>query len=199
MPAFELFIWNVIWMSWNAALALLPFLLAILLFRPHHKHRGLIWAFGFILFILFLPNSPYLLTDVIHIPTDISKVDHRISHLAITWQYFILMALGYYLFCKSYNMFEDFFLKKRNLHGRLWIRVIIFGVVSVGVYLGRFPRLNSWDAFVQPLNLLKMFRDLINPMPVGFIMLFTLLLLISYYCWEWFHSQKLLYKHKKKK
>ena len=52
-------------MGWNAVLALVPLTLALWLFRPGHA-RDLWWP-GLLAFLLFLPNSAYTLTDVIHL------------------------------------------------------------------------------------------------------------------------------------
>lgn len=199
MPAVELFFWNIVWMSWNAFLALIPFALAIILFRPHHKHSGLIWSIGFIVFLLFLPNTPYLLTDLIHIPTDVAKLEmeHRVSHLAITWQYVALAFLGYWLFCKSYYMFEDYFFRRRHKHHKLIIRTFIFTLISTGIYLGRFPRFNSWDVIAQPMNLIRYLDDLFTPHAIGFIVLFTILLFALYSPYLWFRSKKFSFKKRK--
>ena len=52
-------------MGLDISLALIPFLLALLLFR-FAKLPGLLWWPFFAVFVLFLPNAPYVLTDVIH-------------------------------------------------------------------------------------------------------------------------------------
>src|SRR4051812_24343730 len=54
------------WMVWNLALAAVPVFLAMALFRPGRRH-GVGWWLGTALFVLFLPNAPYVLTDVVHL------------------------------------------------------------------------------------------------------------------------------------
>ena len=53
------------WMSFNAFLATVPAVLAVVLFhRP--RARTVTWWVGVVAFGLFLPNAPYVVTDLIH-------------------------------------------------------------------------------------------------------------------------------------
>jgi uncharacterized membrane protein len=64
---------NVGWMTWNLFLASIPLALSVWLFRTK-RGRSWVWWFGFLVFFAFLPNAPYLLTDVIHLIHDIRTV-----------------------------------------------------------------------------------------------------------------------------
>ncbi|MDQ1384469.1 MAG: hypothetical protein QOG65_1848 [Actinomycetota bacterium] len=57
-------------MLWNLFLAAVPAVLALALF-PTSARRGVAWWLGFGAWVLFLPNAPYLLTDVVHMVHDI--------------------------------------------------------------------------------------------------------------------------------
>nr|MDT0667417.1 DUF1361 domain-containing protein [Micromonospora sp. DSM 115978] len=53
------------WMTWNTLLAWVPVLLAGVLFRgvaDRHVSRSPVWWAGLVLFALFLPNAPYVVT-----------------------------------------------------------------------------------------------------------------------------------------
>src|SRR4029077_10976112 len=54
------------WMGVNPVLALVPLGLAALLFR-RSMNRSPLWWLGVVAFVAFLPNAPYVLTDVIHL------------------------------------------------------------------------------------------------------------------------------------
>src|SRR6478736_5332776 len=54
---------DVWWMSWNLLLAAIPMLLAVLLFHRPRRHSVLWWG-GVAAFVLFLPNAPYVVTDL---------------------------------------------------------------------------------------------------------------------------------------
>jgi uncharacterized membrane protein len=88
-------------MAWNSGLALIPWGLSWVLFRgPSQIPRPgstrfmgqllgqrWLWGFGCLIFILFLPNAPYILTDVIHLWEDLQllltgTVAHPFSMLA---------------------------------------------------------------------------------------------------------------------
>ena len=51
---------------WNLFLAFIPLLLSFYLFRPPAM-RNILWWTLLLIFIAFLPNAPYILTDSIHI------------------------------------------------------------------------------------------------------------------------------------
>ena len=52
-------------MDWDFFLACVPLVVAYLLFSRPGK-RGLFWWFGLVLFVLFLPNAAYPVTDILH-------------------------------------------------------------------------------------------------------------------------------------
>ncbi|MCY7282219.1 MAG: DUF1361 domain-containing protein, partial [Cyanobacteria bacterium CAN_BIN43] len=74
---------NARWMGWNLFLAIVPLILSVLLFRRtqlnssaivesrHRRRRSWLWWLGVLTFIAFLPNAPYILTDVIHFINDV--------------------------------------------------------------------------------------------------------------------------------
>ncbi len=64
---------NARWMGWNLLLALVPLALALLLFRGR-RERTALWWLGTAAFVAFLPNAPYVMTDVIHLFTDVRMV-----------------------------------------------------------------------------------------------------------------------------
>ena len=55
------------WIVWNLFLAFIPLILSFWLFLRRSKQRSLLWWLGLIVYITFLPNAPYLLTDIIHL------------------------------------------------------------------------------------------------------------------------------------
>src|SRR6202042_2797475 len=57
-------------MPWNTVLALAPALFSLMLLRrsdqPAYRFSGIVFALRFGLILLFLPNAPYVATDLIH-------------------------------------------------------------------------------------------------------------------------------------
>src|SRR5690242_5674730 len=55
-------------LTWHLALAWIPLLLALLLYDLYRRHvRAVILAPVALLWLLFLPNAPYILTDFVHL------------------------------------------------------------------------------------------------------------------------------------
>lgn len=134
---------NAPWMGWNLVLALVPLALALVLFRGRRERTALWWA-GVVAFVLFLPNAPYVMTDVIHLYSDVRTVESdAVLSLAVVPQYalFILVGVGSYIASVA--------LAERCIGHRL-VRPAAHAVSAIGIYLGRSVRLNSWDMVVRP-------------------------------------------------
>lgn len=173
------FLDNLDWMAFNTALAFLPMFLAILLFKPS-KRINLLWIIGFLLFILFLPNAPYVATDIIHIHKDIYEISIPLEIFLVVFQYIVFILVGIYLFTESYYRFEVF-LKSRFEPNILTVRAIVFTLVGIGIYLGRFLRLNSWDVFVRSFSVVGQLRQLFEPEAVIYTAAFVLMLYAFYW------------------
>ncbi|QQG47676.1 MAG: DUF1361 domain-containing protein [Candidatus Woesebacteria bacterium] len=177
---------NLEWMLWNLFLAAIPYFLSLYLFRPKTKVTK-IWSAAFAIFILFLPNAPYILTDIIHLYTLSFKLASVRGLMAAILQYSIFVILGVALFLKSYQRFEIFLVKKLKIYV-LPFRITIFAILSIGVYLGRFYRFNSWDLFINPISLLQNLKYLLSVSGVSYIALFTIMIALLYYLYENFSS-----------
>jgi uncharacterized membrane protein len=139
-------------MLWNLALAMLPSLLAVVLFRTRAR-RGLTWWLGAVAWVLFLPNAPYVLTDVMHMVDDIRSTSSR-GHAYVSllvYGGFFAAGLASYVFSLQ--------LCRRFLH-EIWpARVVLpalvwlHGVCVIAMYIGRVLRFNSWDAVLAPTEL----------------------------------------------
>lgn len=140
---------NARWMLWNLALALVPLALALILFEPGRTRTRWWWA-GVATFVAFLPNAPYVLTDVIHLYSDVRSVrSDAVVSLAVIPQYALFFAAGAvaYVACLwSLRRYAG----DRVPHAE----VTLHALCAVGIYVGRFERLNSWDLLSQPGRLL---------------------------------------------
>ena len=104
---------NVYWLSWNLYLACVPLGLSLLLFRSQQSSKGggtlprsWLWWFQLFAFLAFLPNAPYLLTDVIHL-IELSKLANSI------WIVILILIPVYLLFILA--GFEAYVLSLINL------------------------------------------------------------------------------------
>jgi uncharacterized membrane protein len=173
--------YDYVFLLWNLALAWVPFLLALGIRQAARSGTpgALLLALG-IVWLLFLPNAPYIVTDFSHL---------GVREGAPLW--FDAGCIGASAVTGLLLGFASLYLMQRVTENYLGTRAIwlfVTGVLtlsSVGIYLGRFQRLNSWDAVTQPHRLADMagFRLLhpfSNPTLLTVIVFFTLFLTVVY-------------------
>lgn len=148
------------WMTWNALLALIPLALAQALFtRP--RRRTALWWVGVGAFVLFLPNAPYVLTDVIHLFEDVRRVPSDKAVLFVLVPvYTALFAIGFGAYALSIRKVAVW-LRSRNVPAfRVGAVVLaIHAVSAIGIDVGRFGRFNSWDVVFRPVALATGFGE----------------------------------------
>jgi len=140
---------------WNLFLAWLPLGFAFLAGRFHGSRRRLLACA--LLWLLFLPNSPYLVTDLVHLKPR-PPVPLWFDILLV--QSFVLtgLLLG---FLSVYLMHR---LVSHSYGRRIgWLfTLLILALTGFGIYLGRFERWNSWDLFTSPIALSADIWDMIR-------------------------------------
>jgi uncharacterized membrane protein len=145
---------NTAWMTVNLLLAALPFALAIALFVPRRRHNPA-WWLGLATFVVFLPNAPYVLTDVIHLSGQARHAPTVVHVAALVLQYAVFMGAGLALYGGC------LFLLRRRLQvdglGRWrWpAELMLHALCSIGIFVGRVLRLNSWDVVTRPHAVLR--------------------------------------------
>ncbi len=148
------------WMIWNGFLAILPALLAVIFFKredqPLRALRSATFGFELGLVLVLLPNAPYVATDVIHFLETVRRSDLSLWKLLATEFpiYFAFVLFG--LLCYSFTTDRLLFALRMRL-GRVGYRVGLLAiplVSSIGIYLGRVARFNSWDILTDPRAIL---------------------------------------------
>jgi uncharacterized membrane protein len=136
---------------WNLFLAFIPYFfisyLKIQIAIQKSKIKTLSLLF---LWILFLPNSFYILTDLTHLTE---------SYNRLFWFDLVVISsyalIGFTLGIISLIEFENIIKKHTsNLMTHLIIPSICF-LCGIGIYLGRILRFNSWDILSNPLELIQ--------------------------------------------
>jgi len=146
---------NARWMTWNLFLAAIPAGLAVAVFR-HRGERGPLWWTGLALFMLFLPNAPYLLTDLVHLRGDVVRAaDDTAVVTGVVPVYATVIGLG--LLAYTFSLIElGRYLDRVGLAAhRMAIELGVHLLAAVGVVLGRFARLNSWEPVTEPHGTLE--------------------------------------------
>ncbi len=186
--------WDYAFLVWNLVLAWLPFLIVYVLSQRLKHHRWLSWqnlGLSF-LWLIFLPNSFYVASDLIHL-----RLSSQQNVL-----FDVVMILSFTINGMIAGM-ASLYLMHRELYKRYWavqahsVMGIIILAASFAVYLGRNLRWNTWDVVVHPAALLFDVSDrFINPTdhPQAFATTLTFFVLIgSFYFIVWQFAAALHY------
>jgi uncharacterized membrane protein len=179
------------WIVWNLFLAFIPLVLSFWLFIRKSRSRevcslqsrSIFWWFGLIVYIAFLPNAPYLLTDIIHL---IEAIRANYSIWITTLIFIPLHLFAIWLGWEAYVISvinQGYYLKKIGQKKLiLWSELLTHLLCAIGIYLGRFRRFNSWDLITQTNRLfVSTLDDLTTKKPLLVMIITFITLVISYW------------------
>ncbi len=170
---------NIGWMTWNLFLAFIPLVLSVLLFR-NGRARSWLWWLGFVVFYAFLPNAPYLLTDVIHLIDDIRTIQSVwIITLLLIPIYLLVILAGFQAYVISLINLGHYLHRIGKSQWIFRVELITHALSAIGIYWGRFLRFNSWDFVTQPDAVLtRGVEEILGKQPLV-IILVTFVILIG--------------------
>lgn len=144
--------------------------------------RSLLWWVGFFAFVAFLPNAPYVLTDIIHFIDDIRQgYSVWIITLALVPQYLLFMGAGFFAYVLSLINLGEYLKKQSWTKFIIPAEFILHALSAIGIYLGRFIRFNSWDIVTNPDDLvMSITDDLVGKRPV-LVMFVTFVIIAGLY------------------
>jgi uncharacterized membrane protein len=164
----------------NLFLACVPLGLSTMLrIGSHWNVHWPIQLLIFTLWLLFLPNAPYILTDILHLT--------RASHAPAWYDLALLLS------CSGTGLLLGY-LSLIDVHGIVtrsfgaacgWIFAVVTLVLSgFALYLGRFLRWNSWDVLIAPTRLFEIMGGLLRPWahgrPLAVTFIFGVILTLGY-------------------
>ena len=160
---------------WNLILAIVPYFIMLYLKKNALKSKLKTYLLCFV-WLVFLPNSFYIITDLKHL-------SH--SHSSTFWFDLSLIAsfaiLGFFLGLQSLSEFEKISKSVFNKKVTAFLIPIICFLCGFGIYLGRILRYNSWDIISSPLALLSdMGSELLTIKTMLFSMHFGLFIYLLY-------------------
>lgn len=169
------------WMSGNLLLALFPWALATWLFRTGQAIRRSAWVLRAVC-VAFLPNAAYVLTDVIHLPRHVrSEPSDAVVVLGVLPLFAAFMAIGFVAYMDVVHRIAAW-ARSIGWTRRTWpVEFSLHAVSSVGIYLGRVHRFNSWDLVSRPDDVgTTAIAAFTRPLPVAEMLLTFVLLVVGH-------------------
>lgn len=178
----------------NTFLAYIPIEIAM-----HINTKQTKWVFItlFVLWLLFYPNAPYVLTDLFHL----SKINPynaatglMVFKLRMWWHYgnLVFSALISSLFgIWSLSHVTDVLVKRIGHNTPIFkfgMLVILTIASSVGVYIGRFLRLHTVYLFIDPNGVITQLINMWNGRMLIFVTMITVLQLAIWLAMNIYHS-----------
>lgn len=170
-----------VFLLWNLFLAALPYAITWAL---QHQLRwieeGKRFAVAFTAWLLLLPNSFYIVTDLFHL--------HLSGGVPLWFDLALLFSCawnGCLMGMASLRAMERLIYLRFPVSNRWLFRMPVFALSALGIYIGRYQRFNSWDLFAQPSMLAReciglFIQPVANRADWGMIIVFTLLLAQAY-------------------
>jgi uncharacterized membrane protein len=171
-----------LFLAWNLVLAWIPILVALAAWATGRgrRHPGVVTVGLLATWLLFLPNAPYILTDLIHLGSrpPVPVWFDALMLFSFAWNG---LMLGFVSLWIVQNLVAGWY-------GTMvaWlVAAASLAAASFGIYLGRFQRWNSWDVLTQPHALAADILDrVLNPLAhmhtVAISLLFFGLLTVAY-------------------
>lgn len=164
-----------IFLAWNLFLALIPWWISNYLKQNKSLQLKHVPLFG--IWLLFIPNSPYILTDLFHLRPR--------PHLPLWFDLVLVLSfalIGMIVFLKSLK--DMLSILKAYVSPMLFTLVtpVIFWLISFGLYLGRYLRFNSWNVVNHPFQLMRQSFDILfEKDTIGFTLIFSVFMWFLYY------------------
>jgi uncharacterized membrane protein len=130
---------------WNLALAWVPLVVALALDDVRTSPLTLLVPL-LAVWLAFFPNAPYLVTDLIHI----DPADHTAIGILGDAALVSVAPAGVALGFSSLLLVERMARERFGGKIALGVAVLSLAAASLGIYLGRVVRLNSWDLLARP-------------------------------------------------
>ncbi|MBF8970812.1 DUF1361 domain-containing protein [Streptococcus sp. NLN76] len=154
-------------LTWNMFLALTA--LDFALFSKVTQNRLLRWASA-LLWLLFFPNTFYMVTDLVHMHW-VGDVLYNRANQKLFFAFVFAIFFGVLTGIESWRLIRSRWKLKPWQEG-----VATFGLAglsSIAITMGRYPRLNSWDVFTRPQLVVQTFLDVFSWEHSVFVLGFT--------------------------
>jgi uncharacterized membrane protein len=166
---------------WNLFLAYIPYgITQWVAGRDKIFRHSLLFCLVSLTWLLFIPNSFYIVTDLFHLHKfdDAPKWFDLLLIFSFAWNGLLLGLLSVRAIEKMHEV----------KWGRGFSTIFLFTVMwlcAFGVYVGRYLRFNSWDIVSQPFALVQemmalLLHPIYNKMEWGMISTYAIFMLMIY-------------------
>jgi uncharacterized membrane protein len=146
-----------IFLPWNLFLAFVPFAISNWLESRRFIDDRSFKLLGLVLvWILFIPNSFYILTDLFHL----EDLEHSSKWFDLT-VIFSFAWNGLLFGILSVRQMERIFARNFSSASNLWFLLPVMWLNALGIFIGRYMRFNSWDVLTNPFELLGDMSELL--------------------------------------
>lgn len=162
---------NVSWMTYNVCLGIIGVVCGWFMLKLHHT---VLRVLSGIFWILFIPNTIYILTDITHVTMQLVAINELLLKAILLIQYFLLLIFSIGTFVLGVYPFEKLILRKKHVDKKATAALLIFVmnfVIAFGVVVGRIQRTNSWEVFT---NTPKVIVDVSNVLSSGDLLFLVL-------------------------
>ena len=191
----------------DLSIAFIPLVSSFYLFRTTKKIHFTFWLFIFMLFLVFLPNAGYTITDYIQMLADCKTFDNPLfKFLFIIPVYILYMLISFESYTLSIILL-DRFLKRKNfvrVSFIIFVEIIINFYCSIGIFLGRFEKIDIWELLIKPIYVFeKTFLAITNLASMITILKIFLIITFLYYAFKfgniflWKELKKMLKEQKR--
>lgn len=176
-------------MAFNTFLGYIPIEISFHLPRFADRRSLLFWLMT-LLWLLFYPNAPYVMTDLFHLSwlhphTNVSGI---LKSSPSIWLIFAIMMISAFV-CVLIGSLELLntssliakVLLPKHPELRYLLMVLFTFCSSVGIYIGRFLRLHSVYMLITPSWFFRQIFGALSPSSLSFVVILTVLQLII--CW----------------
>ena len=128
------------------------------------------FGFWFLVWLAFLPNAPYIVTDLIHVR--VGNDTWLWLDVLVVLSFALSGLLLFYLSLLDMQKLTTLYFKKIPIETTTTFIIFLCGF---GVYLGRFLRYNSWEIISNPQVLISdVLEIMVSPFQNSEAWLFTL-------------------------
>lgn len=158
---------------WNMMLALIAYDFAVL---TRYFKQAWLFPVLFILWLVFYPNTFYMITDIVHMHWVSDTLWNRASlHLFMVFVPSILF--GIYCGIESWLILLERF--KFSWWTELLATLVLSVISSMAIYIGRYDRLNTWDIVSNPGQVVQKLLETFQRERLLFILGFTFIQFMS--------------------